>query len=711
MQRAQLYFAVPFVFIDREGNMMRLSVWGFIVASILMSVIGRVGAQDAVPTVAVEPTVQISNIPSLVSEYPEQIYTIPENRGPSLQGISMELNICPEIIVKSNLDVMPERFRVAQASMEKIRTELIFEDLTYPDHHSMTLKIPAHKPCYKKIDMPAAADLPQIEKDYNVCVEELLGWSVGYAESVSYYMRLDVPPCINEQGQRLKYRPISFGDAPVQVTRWYADGYSILSWIDSPEDFRSLGYCVNEIKAANPHIDLPQDYLNYQGNYRYNHYLIPQSLGIRIFIPQDVRHCDFVSGDDQSLYEVSQKYNVCMEVILESSNLTMYSESTSSVLSIPEDASPCYDEQGQRLNTSPESLYKPEIGKSFLEIAQEHHICMDALWDANPVMNYWDGMSYRFPEVMFIPDNPACEFTRSITSRSNMTLLGLAAMTNVCRNRIYDDNPHLDLVGTDSYSDGPYLYNERLPEGKTVNFRDDRPPCYRLTSQEKIEQIFYVCYAVPVNPKDDFTGHTPPVSFSDTLDLPYCYETSPDMTVIYENKPYTVYDPYPGETLYMIAECFGLDGDQLAEANKTVSKNGWPGPFWGAVFLPQPHAQDCWMLTDNNDVYWKGYRDQKYGVGWENAVFHTVQWGDTLNSIARQYGYLPSMIAAENDLEEPYLLQTSTRLRMPSFPSFYDIGKAGLYVGGVGIGMISFGVYRMRRRYRNSKGKKKNEAA
>ena len=90
----------------------------------------------------------------------------------------------------------------------------------------------------------------------------------------------------------------------------------------------------------------------------------------------------------------------------------------------------------------------------------------------------------------------------------------------------------------------------------------------------------------------------------------------------------------------------------------------------------------------------------------DNQGIYTVNYDDTLSSIGRRFGYLPSMIAVENNLESPYFIYPYQELQMPRMPSLYDIGKSALYVGGVGVGMIGFGLYRMRRR-----GKKKQKPA
>jgi hypothetical protein len=665
---------------------MKQIVWIIFVGFISGYFIGKIGAQDAVPTVANVPTIQLS---------PTSLHTIAPGTYASLVDISMQYNICPELIFAANVNSLLY-YNVNGASREEIKGNYIFANL-----HDMQLVIPTGNPCYTIVDTHMQQQLSQIEQDYNVCIEEfykLIRRSKDGRDIA--FVRNDAPPCVNEQGQRLVYYRTPY--------TWLAGDYSTIPTITAPEDISALGYCLIDLLDTNKNVIFP--HVNY---YYPRNPVLPYIAGMKLFVPETARRCDYVPAETYNLYDVSQKYNVCMEAILDISDMDLYSSPSKAsesiddfYLSIPLDVPPCYSDDGQRLNVPEEKLYAPQTGEIFADVARKHNLCMDALWDANPVMNEWDSVSYRLPDVMFIPVKSPCKFTMSLTSRSNMTLMGVATMVNVCRNRIYDDNPHLGLVGTEEGDRGIYLFDEKIPSGKTITFREDRPPCYRMISQEHIDQIHYVCYAVPVTPGTDYSGHIPPINGSAQDDLPYCYETSPNMTVIYNNVSYTVYQQKTNDTYRAMGRCFGIDAEKLQEINQTIPDDTRPYSFYWLVFIPQPH-KDCWMLTDDYQTYYQRYLEQGYRAGYLRDGIYAVNYQDTLGSIGRKFGYLPQWIADTNgiSLSDPiYYLQ---ELRMPPFPSLYTF----LSIGGVavGVGLIGGTLYGLRRwRRRRFMSKKKN---
>jgi LysM repeat protein len=418
------------------------------------------------------------------------------------------------------------------------------------------------------------------------------------------------------------------------------------------------------------------------------------SVGTRFFIPENARRCEFAPIDGESLYSLSQKYNICMEDILDASNLSMYSKDFKErFLAIPLDGVHCYDETGQRLNVPEESVYKPEDGESFLDVAREHNICIDGLWDSNPIMTRWDGASYRMPEVIFIPKVKTCKFTMTLTTQSNATLLGLAVLTNICRNRIEDTNPHLG-VSENSYGLG---FNEKIAVGQTVTL-PDRPPCYQLISQEYIEQIRYACYAVPVEPESDFTGHVPPVTASLEEALPNCYEITDGMTLFYDNAPYTLYEQRGSDIVY--SECTGIELNTLSRVNESL-----PVPFIsarGSILVPQPHT-DC-NIAEYRNTFLKRRQEQAYKAGYLIDGVYNVNYQETLSSIGRKFGYLSQWIADANGLSAPYTIYYLQELKLPSYPSLYTLGSAA----GV-IVLASSAIYGVRRWFRRrTQGKKKN---
>jgi hypothetical protein len=662
---------------------MRLYGWGFIIL-ILMSVIGHMGAQDQV------------TIPDLASEWVETTYNVPEGEVVNLFDIAIRFNICLTSLVASN-----ERAFSQNTSLPELYSHLLdhpSQAKQYMFFHSegVKLSIPAHKSCYISVDTQNRTLLSQIEKEYNICIEEFYGLIHSSEDSKQIaYLPQDAPPCVNNKGQRLLYTQ----DQTDWVDEWHVGDYQDSPLINAPEDVLTLRYCLGDLKRANPAVALPYEDSNRPGRVHFTWTLrgFPYMAGIRLFVPEGIRHCDFVQTQE-SLYSLSQQYNVCMEVILDASGMPLYPDHSEGILhSIPLDKTPCYDVHGQRLNVPEEMVYKPQAGESFLDIAQKYNICMDSLWDANPVMDYWDGASYRMPDVIFIPHVKPCEFTRTLTSRSNMSLLGLATLTNICRNQIDKVNPHLGLSEADPQE--TYRFAEKIAAGKTIII-PERPPCYRLLSQESIEQIHYVCYVVPVTSESDFTGHIPPVNMSLQGDLPYCYEITEDMTVFYENTPYSLYNRRDYGYSNDIADCHGIEQGLMAQLNEDK-----PWHMEGYFLIPQPH-KEC-DIEAYRDLARKRYQEQTYLAGYLIDGIYRVNYDDTLSSISRKYGYLPQWIADANgiSLSDPiYFLQ---ELKMPPYPSLYTLLPAG---GAAGVIVLASGaIYGLRRwlRQRNQ-GKKKN---
>jgi hypothetical protein len=630
-----------------KGITMRFYVWGLIAAVVVMSAIGRVGAQDAVPTVAVE----------------QQAIT------QSLRDIVVKHNICPKDVLVANRSVFSAD--IAQYIENTTPRNVPWAELP------VDIVIPPHEPCYYVVQA-SWKDLPKLETEYNVCIEDFYdkGPTIRGSgdQETTWYLWREAPPCVNNQGQRLQYF-----DANLRT--WDSAVYSDLPFVIATADIIELGICLNDLIAANPYIRFNEH--TYSG--------LPYMEGMRLFVPNEVTHCRVIPYEEgQTLYGVSQQTNVCIEAIIDASDLKR-GRLSNPLLFVPDNQPPCYDAEGHRLEMKDREVYTTQPTDSFLDVALKYEVCLNDLWDANPVMVDWYVSAYivpthSLPSEIFIPDTPPCAEPMIYRLPVSQNLFEISALTNVCWNRLAYANPKVELVV------GAELI---IPQ---------RPHCFHLPSG-RLQT--HTCYPIPITAETDLTGHEPAISWSYNTDLPYCYQLADGMTVFYENKPYTLYTNY-GSVLVTL-QCFDVDDVYVVrmEYGEIGLWSEYGKRFHGGwLMIPQPHA-DCPLLHMDREARGK-WASEHYQRGELYNGIYRVQTNDTLSSIGRQFGYLPGWIAQANNLSEPYTIYFSQELRMPNFPSLYIL--LGM-VQIVGIFCVISGAIYGLRRYRNSKGKKKNEAA
>lgn len=664
---------------------MRLLTWGLGTLIACLSLSTLVSAQDPTPTATA-----IYVPPPTPSEFTPPPYQ--QQEGQTLIQVAFGFNICPEELIDANRDVIPPEAILEHGSGSFFKPDV---NILLPAN----LKIPPHEDCYTILAPVSSWDYPQIERDYNICLEEFAylsrRYQVGNTEYDAVFLRKNAPPCVNEKGQRLRYfdEQARILDIPL---------YSDLPFIED-YDPRMPGYCPGDMVRVNPQFDLNTE--NPYSNMVY-HYVTTA----RLFVPPGARRCEpFQSPEGVSLYELSQMTNVCMEDMLSASGffLRRMNGYSGQPFMLPVDLPPCYDADGQRIGRTDRGLYSPMEGESFLDIARDQDVCLDDLWDANPVMETWNGLTPLLPEMMFLPDAPSCA-SPDMTMRlpANQTLHSLSLLTNVCVKRLIDANPSLQALDPET--------TDILPAGKTLAI-PERFPCYYLTFspyETYIKMRPYVCYAVPITEEADFIGHEPPITASGDTDLPHCYERTEGMTVIYENEPYTLYRIRGYESYTMISQCFEIPIDRIQNIN--AEDKPWKAyqdttRFWGGLLIPQPHA-DCTLNTTDNNQHHQIYISMVYTAGYLVEDTYFVNYGDTLSSIGRAFGYPYQWIAQANNLSEPYTIYFLQELKMPSYPSLYTL----IPVGGAGVMIVlaSSAIYGLRSLHRRrTKGKKKNEAA
>ena len=100
-----------------------------------------------------------------------------------------------------------------------------------------------------------------------------------------------------------------------------------------------------------------------------------------------------------------------------------------------------------------------------------------------------------------------------------------------------------------------------------------------------------------------------------------------------------------GETLYSIGRYYGVNPHAIARANNLYN----PDYIYAGQVLYIPSGGGYYPLGD----------------GGQNGVYHTVRWGETVNSIARMYGSSVWSITRANSLQNPNCIYAGQVLYVP----------------------------------------------
>lgn len=656
---------------------MRQILKGFCLIGVLLLAAIPAFGQDATEVLMPTPTFIPTPVDPSTGSYGTLILTLGE--------VSFNENICPEDLLAANQETIPPQALELIYGQRSMRFALWVQLPT-------GLTIPEHDDCYDVVSVPAT-DLAQVEIDHNICIEEYYSFTRpvdASGDMINVYLRKDAPDCLNEKGYRLQYYKSEGELYEIPV-------YSEIPFVEGPQDITNMGYCIADLVRANPGIYFAMPNSNDWGDIGY-------ISGMRVFVPEGTRNCGTVPPASGSLYKISQEKNVCMETLLATtgSKLVGFNGEYGLPLQYPLNAAPCYDENGDRFGFDDRAVHVTLLGESFLDIARAYDVCLQDLWDANPVMDAWDGWWYLLPTVVFIPDTDPCA-QQQFTVQSPLTLHGISLLTNTCLNRLTEANPTIETS-----------WSELVPEGMTLTI-PQRPHCYDFSSiQGGLRLQPHICYTVPVTAEADFTGHKPAVSASLNTDLPYCYDRVQGMTIFNNNAPYTLYQMRGYESMLVLSQCFDVEPEAFLTLNLydrfnsawSVTPASLNMTYQGPLLIPQPHS-DCALLTVDDGTHWQRYVEMTYKAGSVQDGVYIVNYGDTLSSIGRKFGYLPQAIADENNLTDPAVIYYLQELKMPSTPSLYTLAPVGAAAGGLVLaGAIFLGLRRWSRG--RAKGKKKN---
>jgi LysM repeat protein len=135
-----------------------------------------------------------------------------------------------------------------------------------------------------------------------------------------------------------------------------------------------------------------------------------------------------------------------------------------------------------------------------------------------------------------------------------------------------------------------------------------------------------------------------------------------------------------GETLYSIGRLYGVSPHYIADVNNLYN----PDCIYAGqvLYIPTDYYDGCHQpCYDYDNVYYDGsYRGDYYRRGdqyWSN--YHIVSYGETLSSIAYQYGVNPWSIARANNIYNLNRIYAGQRLYIPSDGYWGWSGYQGYY--------------------------------
>lgn len=644
-------------------------------------------------------------------------------RGDTATTLAVSYNICPEEILQANpqTDSPTAWFPV-----------------------DTILHIPVNaEACFERFRIEKDARILDALQENNVCINDYIPYNDDYPihypviEERTIHIRLDVPPCYENGQRRIFFHEGDLLPEPIMIAaqRHTANENTFL-W----EIVWENNLCWIDVAPANHPLVYGQQL----------------QVGDIYYVPDDARNCDVIFPEGVSLVDLSFEYNVCIETLKE---FNPYIISTWTFITqeddveqlgmtvvkrefnIPQNQAPCYNADGLRVGFDDKAVHRTQPDEWLYLIAQQYDVCVNDLQDANPLFltppRYH---AYRLPAVIFIPDVPSCTErmgeTLIHTMRESETYEEIFFQYNICPNRFIAANPDLvesidDTFNTDNRNLSPSTYIEdyytqqyyllREPQvGDRVTIVLDRPPCYEVRATGSNPPLMtnhrsqrYICYAQVIDFGADYSNHDPVIS-----PVPYSSDEAIDCHIfgnygrIIINNETIWYARFGIATAAMVVDCLGIHPEAVNPTRWNVREDYIPayGGYWTAS--NPPHTCPLLTGTAQESYDWRvEFRErmmEEAGHINEDNIY-IVAPHDTLSTIGRKYGYLPSMLASANNLQNPDMLLTYQAVKLPAYPSLYTLAKvaAGLLFIIVFIGLIQL---RMRRRGAHKEKKKNKEA-
>jgi len=270
----------------------------------------------------------------------------------SIPSLHILRNICPEIIAQFNPHLI-HHDKESQAIYWRSGAE---------EEHFILL---AETPCYQSHLVSEGTSLYELERELNICFEEFMAYRndgqftafLRFTQfEVTLYIRLDAPPCYDEQGRRLLY---------------------------------------------------PDGVYYYPSLTGWDRHRLPTYSDMRVYHSQ--------MGD--SLYDISVQFNVCVRDLLVVNPMLRHLVPQGHPVFIP-NVRPCYDEAtGKQLiyednfgNPLPQPIlseYLVHYGAPIPSyLPYYYNVCLNRIWDANEQADFERLAHY---EGYIIPtDRPPC---------------------------------------------------------------------------------------------------------------------------------------------------------------------------------------------------------------------------------------------------------------------------------------------------------------
>ncbi len=263
---------------------------------------------------------------------------------------------------------------------------------------------------------------------------------------------------------------------------------------------------------------------------RYKNYPI---RSIDVFIPKDAPPCDpeWIPQEPENYHRDTKTYdffeyaeaeltplgfledhNICLESVASSWQNILYGAPSAdriTVLAVPKDTPPCYNDSGQRLSyydetgqPRDEAIYSdwpvivtsPHI--SIEQVAEDYNVCLLNLLRVNnfPVF------PVNVPVELFLPPSSECDdegvYYERIKRNTN-SLLNISLFYDICPEVLLDLNPHFRVMGDNWLLDNAYG-NWQLEYWLILP--DEKESCYEkvedrtITSMFELERSLNICH-------------------------------------------------------------------------------------------------------------------------------------------------------------------------------------------------------------------------
>ncbi len=431
----------------------------------------------------------------------------------NITSIAYSTNICPETLLLLN-----GHFSPLNDSWYEGDSWYLDKGIYDSSGFYNWLIIPRNaQPCYFQIQPRAGDSIFDVERAFNICYEEFqqqLHGRIIPDGDFKFYVRHDTPPCYNETGQRLHY----------------------------PNDFSSsLKTPVQRPEVQ--YVDRP----------------------IHVFRRED------------TVYKISQEYNVCVSDLLEANPMLVSAMPTGYPTFIP-NVRPCYDEA-----TGRPLIYETVNGQPLSEPRVDHRLMYYGSQQIGYISHYYNVCANRIEDANWAKKNRITTYLGWVipTDRPPCYDADGVAINYVCYRQPVDFRVDYSRSRQpiDLDIDGTFCYDLAQPE--TLVWYHDKP--YKVVNYEDdmlVSRVFMAwCFGVSlaeinaINEDPAILSILPFHARAIPMPTRDCYIQNPDVL-----NGHTVHTVEVGEALSSIARRYEVPYQWIALANDLDSENTiYPG--------------------------------------------------------------------------------------------------------------------------------------